>query len=529
MSKRSGVIRGRWERSKAAAAIASRPTAVRRLCRTGAAGHDAAVRAPGRKAGVERLPSVIDSLRASTGQVARGDVELYHSAGHTSRLHKVRVALPWIFMLLLAVTEVVAHWFHLPRDGRWIDTYVYAHSASTFLSHPTHLYDAAARQLHSTSAQDAFVYPPSALSAFLPFVPVTRLGVTWTAELWSLIDTGALLLGLTLVARQLSMGLERTGWVLVLLLLSLPVLSEVDSGQVEGVIVLLLALSWRSWPRPSSGLLLGLALAVKPVALPLLLVPLVWGRARLAVVALATFLVLNVPFLPFIGRNGLAFYLLHFLPYMSAHVMQDVANLSVANLLRTWVGGIPMQAGDHGAVTPLHSMALAGIVLWTIRGTALILLARELVQRRHSPVVGLAMALAVVPVLAPTAWAHYDVFLLPAALVLLTAQSARVRRVTLGTLIACTLLNSELDIATFHLAPYPVDLSHSTDFANVLVVLQGAFLAVASVAVVVAVGTVRLPLYAARRPVRMRSTTTTSCIYPHGESNPGCHLERVES
>jgi glycosyl transferase family 87 len=455
---------------------------------------------------VERRSPVIDGSRASTRNVARGGVQLYRSPHRTPRLRQVRGAVPWICAVLLAVIEVVAHWFHLPRDGRWIDTYVYARSASTFLSHPTHLYDAAVRQLHSTSAENAFLYPPSALAAFLPFVPVTRLlGVTWTAELWSWIDTAALLLGLTLVARQLSMGLERTGWVMAVLLLSLPVLSEVDSGQVEGVIVLLLALSWRSWPRPSSGVLLGLALAVKPVALPLLVVPLALGRPRVTLVAVMAFLVLNVPFLPFIGRDGLAFYLLHFLPYMSVHVMQDVANLSVANLLHTWMGGVAMQAGDHGAATPLHSMALANIVLWTIRGTALILLARELVQRRHSPVVGLAMALAVVPVLAPTAWAHYDVFLVPAALVLLTAQSVRVRRVTLGALIACTLLNSALDIATFHLAPYPVDLAHSTDLANALVVLQGALLAVASVAVVVAVGTVRLPLHAAWRPVRMQS------------------------
>jgi hypothetical protein len=415
-----------------------------------------------------------------------------------SHPQQIRQALPWICTALLALTEVVAHWFHLPRAGGWIDTYVYARSASNFLSHPTHLYDAAMVQLHSTSPEKAFVYPPSALAAFLPFVPVTRLlGATWTAELWSCIDTAALLLGLILVARQLSMSLERTGWVLAVLLLSLPVLSEVDSGQVEGVIVLLLALSWRSWPRPSSGLLLGLALAVKPVALPLLVVPLALRRPRIAMVAATTFLVLNVPFLPFIGRAGLAFYLFHFFPYISAHVMQDVANLSPANLLHTWVGGMPMQPSDHTAVTPLHSMALANTVLWTVRGAALILVARELVQRRHAPVVNFAMALALVPLLAPTAWGHYLVFLLPAILVLLTAQSIRVRRFTLCALIAGVLLNSALDIATFHLAPYPIDLGYDPSLANLLVILQGELWTVASVAVVVAVGVVWLPLQSA--------------------------------
>ena len=159
-----------------------------------------------------------------------------------------------------------------------------------------------------------------------------------------------------------------------------------------------------------------------------------------------------------------------------------------------------MQPGDPGVVTPLHSMALASIVLWSVRGTVLILLARELQQRRHAPVVSFAMALAVVPLLAPTAWAHYLVFLLPATLVLLTAQSVRVRRVTFAALIACVLLNSALDIATFHLAPYPIDLAHDSSLANALVILQGELLVMASVAVVVAVGAVRLPLPAVWRP-----------------------------
>ena len=423
--------------------------------------------------------------------------------------------MPWTFVVLLAVTEVVAHWFHLPRDGRWMDTYVYARGASSFLSHPTHLYDAAVGQLHSASPQNAFVYPPSGLAAFLPFVPVTRLlGVTWTAELWSCIDTAALLVGLTLVARQLSMSMERTGWVMAVLLLTLPVLSEIDSGQVEGVIVLLLALSWRSWPRPPSGLLLGLALAVKPIALPLLALPLALRRPRLAVIAVTTFLVLNLPFLPFLGSAGLGFYLFHFLPYMSAHVMQDAANLSVANLVHTWVGGVPMQAGDHIAVTRLHSMALADLVLWAIRGTALVLLARVLVQRRQGPVVGFAMALAVVPLLAPTAWAHYHVFLLPAIFVLLTAQSVRVRRLTLGALLAGMLLNSALDIATFHLAPYPIDLATNANLANALVILQGELWAVASVAVVVAIAAVRLPLHSAWRPVRLMPAGHHDSVVP---------------
>jgi hypothetical protein len=111
--------------------------------------------------------------------------------------------------------------------------------------------------------------------------------------------------------------------------------------------------------------------------------------------------------------------------------------------------------------------------------------------------VNFAMALALVPLLAPTAWGHYLVFLLPAILVLLTAQSVRVRRYTLGAMIAGVLLNSALDIATFHLAPYPIDLAYDPSLANLLVILQGELWTVASVVVVVAVCVVWRPLQAA--------------------------------
>jgi len=405
-----------------------------------------------------------------------------------------RLAGAWAFVALLLVTEVVGHRFHLPRSGSWVDTYVYARSASGFVSDPGGLYDAATRQLHSASAQNAFIYPPSALLPFLPLVPVTRtLGVAWTAEIWTWIDGVALLAALVLLAHRLGMGAERTAWVLAGLMLTLPVLSEIDSGQVEGVILLMLVLSWRAWPHTSSGILLGGALALKPVAPWLLLVPLAMRRPRVTVAAVATLTVLNLPFVPLVGAQGMSFYLLHFLPFMGTHVMQDVANVSVANLLQTWLAGVPMMPSDHTAVSPLHSTVAAVLALLALRGAAIAVFARELWLRHQAPLVLFAMALAAVPLLAPTVWAHYDVFLLPAVLVLLTARSARVRRVTGACIAAVALLNCMLDATTFHLAMYPVDLARDRSAANVLTVVQDALLALASVVVVVGVGFARRP------------------------------------
>jgi hypothetical protein len=177
---------------------------------------------------------------------------------------------------------------------------------------------------------------------------------------------------------------------------------------------------------------------------------------------------------------------------MAGHVMQDVANLSVANVLHTWVGGVPMKPNSLGSLAPLHSMLLADALLWTLRGAAVALMVRELRQRRKSPVVLFAMALAAVPLFTPIAWPHYYVFVLPAVLVLLTAPSVRVRIATWAAMLWCLVLNSILDAATFHLAMYPGDLTRDRSAANSLVVVQGELLAVACIAVVVTLALVRL-------------------------------------
>jgi hypothetical protein len=75
------------------------------------------------------------------------------------------------------------------------------------------------------------------------------------------------------------------------------------------------------------------------------------------------------------------------------------------------------------------------------------------------------------------------VFVLPAVLVLLTARSATVRRVTGAGVLGCMLLNAMLDASTFHLAMYPNDPAYDRSAANVLVVLPDSLLAAASVAV----------------------------------------------
>jgi hypothetical protein len=341
------------------------------------------------------------------------------------------MALPWVGVGVVALAAVARHMHLMPVGNDWNDTFVYARAASEFLSHPSHLFDGAREQYTSDVARAAYIYPPSGLIAFVPLVPLTRtMGLAWTASLWSWIDTAAMLAGLILIPRQLGLRGERLGWAMLVVTISGPLLIEVSSGQVQGVVILLLALSWRSWPRPSSGLFLGLALAVKPISPLLLVAPLLLRRPRVTGIAAMTLLALNLAFLPLIGSDATSFYLFHYLPFLQGHVTHDVANLSLANLLQTWIGGRSLLPRDANGISPLHAMLLADVLLWAIRAALLLLWARELWRNRRPAIELFIITLAMVPLLSGMAWPHYYVFILPAVLLLLASPSPSLRKAT---------------------------------------------------------------------------------------------------
>jgi hypothetical protein len=368
--------------------------------------------------------------------------------------------LPWALVVVAVVTVLLVDATHLPRGKGWRDVYVYARAASDFLGHPSHLYDGAHRQLDYPAPRATFIYPPSGLIPFLPLVPLTRAGINVTAMLWSTVDMVALLAGLVLIGRQLGVRMRTLGWALLAFALCGPFLNELGSGQVQGVVILLLALSWRTWPRTSSGVLLGVAMALKPLLPVLFLVPLALRRWRVTVVAVAIFLALNLVFVPALGMSSTRFYVLDFLPYLQTHVMQDPANLSLPSVLDTWVGGVSPSPWDTRPLSPLHSMLLAGVLVWTVRGALLLMLARVLWQRSLPPLHMFILALTLVPILAATAWPHYFVFAMPAVLVLLASPLRTVRVATGATLALLAVATTVFDIMGPQLAPYPPDIRH---------------------------------------------------------------------
>jgi hypothetical protein len=396
--------------------------------------------------------------------------------------------LPWFLVLVAVTTVMVVNLGHLPHGQGWRDSYVYARAASDFIDHPSQIYDGARLQLTTVYPRATFIYPPASLLGFMPLVPLTRaFGVPASAVLWSCIDVVALVAGLVLIGRQVGLRPRPLGWAVLALTLTMPFLNELTSGQVQGVVVLLLALSWRAFPRPSSGVLLGLAMAVKPVAPLLFLLPLLMRRPRVTVVALGTFAGLNLIFVPFMGWDAVSFYVVHFVPYLMSHVMVDPANLSLPYVLNVWAGGMPLEPWYNLSASPLHSMLLATALLWMVRGGVVLLLARAAWLRALPPVALFAAALALVPLMTATAWPHYYLFIMPAVLVLLASPSLRTRIVTAAVLAGSVVTTTVLDIMSPRLSPYPENVVVRHGVARMVVFVQSELMVVLGLAAFAAV------------------------------------------
>jgi Glycosyltransferase family 87 len=328
----------------------------------------------------------------------------------------------WLGAAALVMSGLVHHIQTLPHTPRgWDDAYVYLGAASSLFGHPAQLYDAAHHQVASAGPVRAYLVPPSGVLPFLPLVPVIRAwGINAATAVWSCIDVAALIGALILAARLIGVGWLTLGAALIVIALGQPFHWEVFSAQLNGVVLLLLVLAMRAFPRTRSGLLMGGALAVKPTAFLVLLVPLLQRRPQLTGIAVLALVVTSVVFVPFIGIGTSIFYVVTVLPYMLTYVMHDPANISLPNVLQTWLGG--GQVSRHAGFTfsiP-HSYA-AAILLWCTRIAALAAFVRIAIDRRVGATAAMCLAIASVPLFTATVWPHYLVYALPLALLTLRA------------------------------------------------------------------------------------------------------------
>ena len=121
----------------------------------------------------------------------------------------------------------------------------------------------------------AFLSPPPLL---LPVLPLVMLPYTAAAVLWNCLCAGMLGAALALVG-------VRDWRVYLVAMCSLPFADSLGYGQTEAVLALGLAVAWRwrdSWP---SGVAVGLVIACKPIAWPLLVWLLLTRRIRCSLVA----------------------------------------------------------------------------------------------------------------------------------------------------------------------------------------------------------------------------------------------------
>lgn len=354
---------------------------------------------------------------ADTSRATRGGRALLLGAGAAV------LATAWI------VWTLADHLRHMPTGGSWIDVYVYQWAADAFVSHPGQLYDAAHTQVQSSHTEPAFIYPPAGLLPFLPLVPLaTRAGVSVAAGVWTCVDVAALAAALVVTGRRLGMDGRVLGGALLLLAFSGPVLMELDSGQVNGVELLLLVLAWTRLPHPSGGVLLGVAFALKPVAAAFLVVLVVRRQWRATAVVVATVAVLTVPLAVAVGLDGTAYYVTRVGPFMLGHDTQDVANVSLTAVVDTFVGGRALSDHDPRVLAPLASGALAVAILVAVRTALAASVLTVAVRRRLDATRECALLLATIPLTAGTAWLHYYVYVLPLVLVAMSASSRALRR-----------------------------------------------------------------------------------------------------
>jgi hypothetical protein len=336
------------------------------------------------------------------------------------RLAVNRVAALVPFGIAFAGIAVVVWAVHrqivgMPTGSGWIDTYAYLDAVGKLFHSPVHLYDAARSQLTSAAAQRAFLYPPSALIPFLPLGLVqSAFGIATAASIWVIVDATALMVAVLLFSRQAHLGRWWTALVLLLACACSPTLLEIGSGQVNGVLLLLVALACRESGSRREALWLGLAVALKPVAPLLLLVPLCRRRYRNTLLAAGIAVGLNIVMLPLVGFGNEWFYVTTFLPFLGSHVVSDLNNLSPSNALQILLGGRPIAPSNPVVLGSLHAATLAALLgsaeRLVIAGLALLAMFRT-----RSDLTAVAIALAVVPLMAATAWGHYYVLLLPLA------------------------------------------------------------------------------------------------------------------
>ena len=252
-------------------------------------------------------------------------------------------------------------------------------------------------------------------------VPLALLDYPTAATVWFGLEMVCLVASVYLLGRALGARLSiwTTLGVATALLIWYPVQVEMFMGQLQLLVLALLAGAWvalRSGRPALGGALLGLAILVKPIPLPLLLLLVVrkdWRALTGAVpVILGGYLVAGCV----VGFETLVTYLTKVLPLVQGIYRAALGNMSLWSVGWRIFDGTRSQLSSGIVAPPLVRSPVAAQVVSIALSSLLLLVAALAVRKQRSPDVSLGVMICVSILISPLSWPHYLVLaIIPAA------------------------------------------------------------------------------------------------------------------
>lgn len=263
-----------------------------------------------------------------------------------------------------------------------------------------------------------FTYPPFAALVFVPFALLPE-GVAYI--LWQVLSVAALVVATLVVAERSDLEAKTAVWVLTAGMLIQPVVRDVQLGQINTLVMLLVVLDLLVVPKRYRGLLIGIAAGIKLVPAAFAVIFLFrkeWASAIRAVVAGLVTVLLPLAIIP---SDTVAYW---------TKLIFDPSRIGGADYgdNQSLVGVVARLLGSSKPPTlatapvELLILAFACLVAWRLH--------------TRDDEVGALLAMAVGGLLAsPVSWSHHWVWVVPGLAWLL----ARGYRVWAAILVAVTL------------------------------------------------------------------------------------------
>jgi arabinofuranan 3-O-arabinosyltransferase len=257
------------------------------------------------------------------------------------------------------------------------------------------------------------LYPPSAL---LMLLPLGALSLAWAGRLFFFVDLATILAATAILLAVFGLRWRGPSGAIALFAISLawPVLFTLHAGNVNGPILLGLALFLLAATRglwTTSGIWLGLTLALKPLLAPLLIMFVLYRRWKPLGIAVAVPLLLSSVLL--LAAPETRHFFDRTLPLLLEGQNQEIQDVSIALASVAERFSIP-----DPVTTAIQFVVLAvtGILIWRRWRSHEDAEPRRLVELSSIALVGTFLA-------SSFAFPHYGIFLLPFAVSITDASS----------------------------------------------------------------------------------------------------------